>query len=79
MAEVKKKTQIEKKDSFKEGIVNYLKGVKTEWHKVTWPERGQVIAETIVVIGVVLFFTTLVYLIDILFKGLFSIISNKAG
>jgi preprotein translocase subunit SecE len=76
--EVKKKTQVENKTSFKEGMVNYLKGVKTEWNKVTWPERGQVISETIVVLGVVLFFTTLVYVLDISFKFLFSfIVSNR--
>jgi len=60
----KKKDQSEKKDSFFEGVISYLKGVKSEWGKITWPERKQVFAETLVVIGVVFFFTTLVFIID---------------
>jgi preprotein translocase subunit SecE len=79
VTEVKKKTQNENKGSLKEGMVKYFKGVKTEWRKITWPERSQVFAETLVVLGVVFFFTVLVYVMDILFKGLFSTISKWVG
>ena len=58
--------------SFLDGIKTYFKGVKLEWGKITWPQRPQIIAETFVVLLVVAFITTVVYLIDIGFKGLFN-------
>jgi preprotein translocase subunit SecE len=53
--------------SVKENISSYFKGVKLEWGKITWPEKKQVIAQTIMVLGVVIFFTVLVYLLDVIF------------
>ena len=35
------------------GIIAYLKSVKLEWAKITWPERKQVIAETVAVVAIV--------------------------
>lgn len=55
-------------------IKEYFKGVKSEWHKITWPEQRQIIVQTITTIVVVFFFTTIVYLMDILFKGMFAFI-----
>ncbi len=55
-------------------IQNYLKGVRAEWGKIIWPERRQVIAETIFVIAIVFVFTVSVYLMDLIFKGLFGLI-----
>ncbi len=57
-----------------ESIKTYFKGVKTEWGKVSWPERRQVIVETISVIVIVFVFTVAIYLMDLLFKGLLSLI-----
>ena len=57
-----------------EAIKTYFKGVKTEWGKVSWPERRQVIFETFSVIVIVFVFTVAIYLIDLLFKGLLSLI-----
>jgi len=54
-------------------LKTYFKGVKSEWGKITWPHRQQVVAETIVVLIVVAFITSVVYLIDIGFKGLFKL------
>ena len=54
-------------------LKTYFRGVKSEWGKITWPIRQQVVAETIVVLIVVAFITSVVYLIDIGFKGLFKI------
>jgi len=71
---VKKKEQTNK-ISLKNTLTTYFKGVRLEWDKITWPERRQVFVETIIVIGVVIFFTATVYVIDIIFKGLFDIIS----
>lgn len=55
-------------------IKTYFKGVKAEWGKVSWPERKQVIFETLSVIVIVFVFTVAIYLMDLLFKGLLSLI-----
>ena len=55
-------------------VKTYFKGVKAEWGRVTWPERRQVIAETISVIIIVAVLTIMIYLMDLIFKGLLSLI-----
>lgn len=55
-----------------EGIKSYFKGVKSEWGKIAWPEKNQVIGETIIVLIIVFFFTALVFVLDIGFEKLFS-------
>lgn len=60
--------------SFKDSITNYFKGVRAEWGKITWPGKQQVVAETIYVIIIVFIFTMLVLLLDLAFKGLFSLL-----
>lgn len=55
-------------------IKDYFKGVKNEWSKVSWPEKNQVVIETISVIVIVFVFTVAIYLMDLLFKGLLSLI-----
>ncbi|MDO5437259.1 MAG: preprotein translocase subunit SecE [bacterium] len=68
------KTKMQEKNSFKDGIVTYFKGVRSEWGKVTWPEKNQIIVETGIVVFVVSAFTIAVYLMDIIFKGLMGLI-----
>ncbi|HIS87818.1 TPA: preprotein translocase subunit SecE [Candidatus Avigastranaerophilus faecigallinarum] len=51
-----------------EKIVTYFKGVKAEWGKITWPEKKQVISQTIVVLVIVIAFTIYTYGLDLLFK-----------
>ena len=55
-------------------IKTYFKGVRAEWAKVSWPERKQVVTETIFVIIIVFVFTVAIYLMDIIFKGLLGLI-----
>ena len=55
-------------------IKAYLKSVRLEWAKITWPERKQVIAETFAVIAIIFLFTVAVYLIDIIFKAILGVI-----
>ena len=55
-------------------IITYFKGIKSEWGKITWPQRPQVIVETGVVLFIVLLFTAFVYFVDIGFKGLFQLL-----
>ena len=59
------------------GIIAYLKSVKLEWAKITWPERKQVIAETVAVVAIVFLFTVSVYLIDIIFKAMLGLIPTR--
>ena len=62
-------------DSFektKQSIITYFKGVRTEWGKITWPEKHQVIVETFFVIAIVFVFTVFIYVVDILFNALLA-------
>ena len=64
-------------DSFtntKNAIISYFKGVRTEWGKITWPEKHQVIVETFFVIAIVFVFTVFIYLIDKIFEAVLSLI-----
>ena len=55
-------------------IKTYFKGVRTEWGKISWPERRQVVFETVAVIIIVFAFTVSIYLMDLLFKWILSFI-----
>ena len=55
-------------------LAEYFKGVKAEWGKITWPDRKQVIVQTIIAGAVVFVFTVLIYGIDIVFKGLIDML-----
>jgi len=57
-----------------ESVKTYFKGVKAEWGRISWPERQQIIAETISVLIIVAALTIMIYLLDLLFKGLLSLI-----
>jgi len=60
-----------------EAIKTYLKGVRAEWGKITWPEKGQVVGETMAVVVIVFVFTVFVYLMDIFFKWLLGFIPHR--
>lgn len=49
-------------------IMTYLKGVRAEWGKISWPERSQVFGETFAVVVIVVIFSVSVYFMDVLFK-----------
>ena len=55
-------------------VKTYFRGVRSEWGKISWPEKRQVVTETIFVIIIVFVFTVAVYLMDIIFKGLLGLI-----
>lgn len=57
-------------------IKSYLKGVKQEWSKVTWPEKAQVVSETIWVIMIVALFTIVVLCYDVIFNSIFGIFNK---
>ena len=56
----------------KNSITTYFKGVKTEWGKVSWPERHQVLVETVFVIVIVFVFTLFIYGVDKVFDFVLS-------
>lgn len=51
-------------------ITNFLKEVRVELSKVTWPTRKQTVFYTIVVIGLSLFFAVILGLLDLLYEFL---------
>lgn len=57
-------------------ITTYLKGVRAEWGKITWPEKSQVFAETLFVVVIVFVFTVTVYAMDKLFQWSLKSIHN---
>ena len=59
---------------FINSVKTYFLGVRSEWGKITWPEKSQVVSETFMVIAIIFVFTVAVYLMDIIYKGLFSLI-----
>lgn len=69
----RKKDKKEEK-SFKDSVTEYFKGVRSEWNKISWPERQQIVSETLVVIAVTTFATLLIFFIDVTFRWLFSLI-----
>ena len=60
----------ESADKIKQSIVTYFRGVRTEWGKITWPEKNQVVVETVFVIAIIFVFTVFIYVVDILFNAL---------
>ena len=56
----------------KQDIITYFKGVRTEWSKITWPEKNQVVVETLFVLAIVFFFTIFIYVVDRIFIALFA-------
>ncbi|MCD8024326.1 MAG: preprotein translocase subunit SecE [Candidatus Gastranaerophilales bacterium] len=64
------------KNSFKDGLISYFKGVRSEWGKVTWPEKNQIIFETGLVAIVVFLFTVIVFLLDKIFGYLLGLIAR---
>ena len=57
-----------------DAIKTYFKGVRTEWGKISWPEKRQVVFETFAVITITFAFTVAIYVMDLIFKGLLSLI-----
>jgi len=58
-------------------IKTYLKGVRAEWGKISWPERAQVFGETLFVIVIVTVLTVAVYAMDKLFHLILGFIPHN--
>ena len=56
----------------KNAITTYFRGVRTEWGKITWPEKHQVVVETFFVVAIVFIFTIFIYFVDVIFNAILS-------
>jgi len=56
-------------------LTDYLKGVKSEWHKITWPTPPQIWGQTIVVLVMVSIVTICLFIIDNSFHALIRLIT----
>ncbi len=59
-------------ENIKNAITTYFRGVRTEWGKITWPEKHSVVVETFFVVAIVFIFTVFIYFVDIIFNALLS-------
>lgn len=72
-----KKTTIQRpsvpaeKPGFFDRIKTYLKGVRSELRKVTWPTKKELINYTMIVIVLTLILSTFIGLFDLFWKQLF--------
>ena len=58
----------------KNAIATYFRGVRTEWGKITWPEKQQVVVETFFVVAIVFIFTLFIFLVDKGFETVFKVL-----
>ena len=61
-------------ENTKNAIATYLTGVRTEWGKITWPEKNQVVVETFFVVAIVFIFTLFIFLVDKGFEKVFELL-----
>ena len=55
-------------ENVKNNVTTYFKGVRTEWGKITWPEKHQVVVETFFVVAIVFIFTVFIFVADKIFE-----------
>ncbi len=60
-------------------FVNFLKDVRSEVRKVTWPSRREVYSTTLVVIFATIFFAFYLFFMDIIFSWVISNIKSLFG
>jgi preprotein translocase subunit SecE len=58
---------------------NFLKDVRSELRKVTWPSRSEVYSTTIVVIAATIFFGFYLFIMDVIFSWLITKIQALFG
>jgi preprotein translocase subunit SecE len=58
---------------------NFLKDVKAELKKVTWPSKNEVTSTTVVVIAATIFFGFYLFFMDLIFSWVISQIKNLFG
>ncbi|WP_303673317.1 preprotein translocase subunit SecE [Vampirovibrio chlorellavorus] len=71
----KQSRQQEVSGSPMEQLTTYLKGVRAEWTKISWPTTQQIIGQTIVVLAVVSVMTLLLLVMDFSFHSIVNAIT----
>ncbi|MDD4088402.1 MAG: preprotein translocase subunit SecE [Tissierellia bacterium] len=64
----------DEKPKFTFKVRNYFKGVRSELKKVNWPTKKELTNYTIVVLSTTLALTIVIWGLDLVFKGLLSVI-----
>lgn len=55
-------------------IARFFKDVKSEWKKIVWPSKKQILNNTAVVLVVMLIVAIIVWVLDLLFIGGFNLL-----
>lgn len=75
-----KKSDAKAKDSKKPNIfkriARFFKDVKSEWKKIVWPSKKQIINNTLVVLVVMVIVAAIAWILDFLFIGGFNLLWN---
>ena len=58
---------------------NFLRDVRSELKKVTWPAKNEVVSTTIVVIAATIFFGFYLFFMDVIFSWVISQIKSLFG
>lgn len=61
-----------------ENLGTYLKGVRTEWTKISWPTPPQIMGQTLVVLVMVSIMTLGLFLIDNTFRLIIDLITPNS-
>ena len=70
---------VQKITSFPSRAGEFLRDVKTELKKVTWPTMKEVVGTTIVVLVLVVFFSIYLYIWDVIFAWIIEGIRRSFG
>ncbi|MDR0347736.1 MAG: preprotein translocase subunit SecE [Coriobacteriales bacterium] len=70
--------QAPKKPNVFTRIITYFKNVRTEVKRTTWPSREEVLRMSIIVVGVLLFFGVLIFLLDWVMNWLMPLYADLA-
>ena len=64
-------------EKLKNKIKDYFMGVKSEWGKIIWPDKPQIIANFVWVIIICTFFTVFIFGLDVVFDKILALIPTK--
>jgi preprotein translocase subunit SecE len=60
-------------------FVNFLRDVRSELKKVTWPSKNEVVSTTIVVIAATIFFGFYLFFMDVIFSWVITQVKSLFG
>ncbi len=60
-------------------FVNFLRDVRSELKKVTWPSKNEVVSTTIVVIAATVFFGFYLFFMDVIFSWVITQVKSLFG